>query len=399
MINKRMTGLGTHRSAIRDLFEYGLCRKREIGEDRVFDFSLGNPSVPAPDEVNRELVRLITEVEPTSLHGYTSAAGDASVRTAVAEYITKTHGFPVTAGDIYMTVGAAAALTCTLHALVCPGEEVIVLTPYFPEYRVFIEGTGASVVEVDCDPVSFHPVAEKIAAAITEKTAAIIVNSPNNPSGAVYSREDIIALSAVLTAAEQRYAHPIYLISDEPYRELVYDGAEVPFIPDYYADTVVCYSFSKSLSIPGERIGYVLVSPRVTDNSTVYASVAGAGRSLGYVCAPALLQKVLPACLGLTSDVSVYDRNRRLLYEALTSYGFTVVKPDGAFYMFVKAPVPSAVEFCEAAKRHELLIVPSDSFGVSGYVRISYCVGTQMIENSLPAFRALAEEYGILPKE
>ena len=398
MINKRMTGLGTHRSAIRDLFEYGLGRKAEIGEDKVFDFSLGNPSVPAPDEVNRELVRLISEVEPTSLHGYTSAAGDMSVRRAVAEYISATQGFPVGATDIYMTVGAAAALTCTLHALVCPGEEVIVLTPYFPEYRVFIEGTGASVVEVGCDPVSFHPVADRVAEAINDRTAAIIVNSPNNPSGAVYSREDILALSRVLSAAEERYGHPIYLIADEPYRELVYDDADVPFIPEYYADTVVCYSFSKSLSIPGERIGYVLVSPRVTDNTTVYASIAGAGRSLGYVCAPALLQKMLPACLGLTSDVAVYDRNRRLLYEALTSYGFTVVKPDGAFYMFVKSPVPSATEFCEAAKRHELLIVPSDSFGVGGYVRISYCVKTEMIENSLPAFRALAEEYGILPE-
>ena len=399
MINDRMRRLGANRSAIRDLFEYGLKRKAEIGADKVFDFSLGNPSVPAPEAVNHELVRLIREVPATALHGYTSAQGDASVRCAVAEYLTKTHGFAVGADELYMTVGAAAALTCTLHALVGKGEEVILLSPYFPEYKVFVEGTGASVVEVACDPVSFHPVRESIAAAINERTAAIIVNTPNNPTGAVYGEESIKGIAEVLTAAEEKYGHPIYLIADEPYRELVYGDATVPFIPKYYHNTVLCYSFSKSLSIPGERIGYVLVPSRVTDRVAVYQAVCGAGRSLGYVCAPSLLQKMLPAVLGMTSDVSVYDENRRLLYSALTEYGFTVVKPDGAFYMFVKSPMPDAVEFCEMAKKYELLLVPSDSFGCGGYVRISYCVATEMIKNALPAFKLLAEDCGILSGE
>lgn len=399
MINEKMRGLGAKRSAIRDLFEYGLKRKAEIGADKVFDFSLGNPSVPAPPEVNRELVRLISEESPTALHGYTSAQGDLSVRRAVAEYLTRTHGFSVDEDCLYMTVGAAAALTCTLHALTGEGEEVILLSPYFPEYRVFVEGTGATVVEVACDSESFHPDIEATRAAINERTAAIIVNSPNNPTGAVYSEADIRALAEVLHLAEVRYGHPIYLIADEPYRELVYGGVSVPFIPKYYANTILCYSFSKSLSIPGERIGYVMVSREVENRLSVYQAIAGAGRMLGYVCAPALLQKMLPACLGLTSELAVYDENRRLLYSALTEYGYSVVSPDGAFYMFVRSPLDSASDFCEAAKKYELLLVPSDSFGCPSFVRISYCVDTDMIKRALPAFRALAEEHGLVPKE
>ena len=399
MINEKMRRLGANRSAIRDLFEYGRIRKAKIGAERVFDFSLGNPSVPAPEEVNLELVRLISELPSTELHGYTSAQGDACVRRAVAEYITKTHSYPTSEDEIYMTVGAAAALTCTLHALVGAGEEVILLSPYFPEYKIFVEGTGATVVEIACDPVSFHPIKERIAEAINERTAAIIVNSPNNPTGAVYSESDVRNIAEVLNEAEDKYGKSIYLIADEPYRELVYDVATVPFIPKYYHNTILCYSFSKSLSIPGERIGYILVSRDVQDKEAVYQAICGAGRSLGYVCAPALLQRMLPSCLGMTADISVYDENRRLLYSALTSYGFSVVKPDGAFYMFVKSPTGDAVELCEAAKKYELLLVPSDSFGCSGYVRISYCVSTEMIKNSLPAFKLLAKECGILPKE
>ena len=393
MINERMRELGAHRSAIREIFEYGLKRKAEVGAENVFDFSLGNPSVPAPDAVNEELRRLIDGLPSVSLHGYTSAGGDLSVRRAVAEYVTKTHGYPAQAADLYMTVGAAAALTSTLGALVGRGEEVILLSPYFPEYRVFVEGVGAKVVEVECRRSDFHPDVTAIANAITERTAAIIVNSPNNPTGAVYTAGEISEIADVLTAAAEKYGHPIYLIADEPYRELVYGGAVVPFIPSLYKSTVVCYSFSKSLSIPGERIGYVLVPRDMEDKVAVYDAIAGAARSFGYVCAPSLLQKMLPAVLGMTADLTVYDGNRRVLYTELTRLGFDMIAPDGAFYMFMKSPIPDAGEFCEAAKRHDLLLVPSDSFGIGGYVRISYCVDSEMIKRSLPAFAALAAEY------
>lgn len=393
MINERMRELGARRSAIREIFEYGLKRKAEVGAENVFDFSLGNPSVPAPDAVNEELRRLIDGLPPVSLHGYTSAGGDLSVRRAVAEYVTKTHGYPAQAADLYMTVGAAAALTSTLGALVGRGEEVILLSPYFPEYRVFVEGVGAKVVEVECRRSDFHPDVTAITNAITERTAAIIVNSPNNPTGAVYTAGEISEIADVLTAAAEKYGHPIYLIADEPYRELVYGGAVVPFIPSLYKNTVVCYSFSKSLSIPGERIGYVLVPRDMEDKVAVYDAIAGAARSFGYVCAPSLLQKMLPAVLGMTADITVYDGNRQALYTELTRLGFDMIAPDGAFYMFMKSPIPDAGEFCEAAKRHDLLLVPSDSFGTKGYVRISYCVDSEMIKRSLPAFAALAAEY------
>jgi len=395
MINPKMQGLGACRSVIRELFEYGLKRKKKIGEENVFDFSLGNPSVPCPDRVNSAMLDLIKGTNPISLHGYTSAGGDAQVRAAIAEYISRTHGVKADASNLYMTVGAAASLTSVLTGLVTPGEEVIVLAPYFPEYKVFIERCGGVVREVLCSPEDFQPDTEKIKEAINEKTAAIIVNSPNNPTGVVYTEESIKALSAVLEDKEKEYGKPIYLIADEPYRELVYDGATVPFIPKYYSNTIVCYSYSKSLSIPGERIGYTLVLPTVEDSEAVYQAIAGAARALGYVCAPSLLQKILPKCIGLTSDVSIYDRNRRLLLESLESYGFTVVKPTGAFYLFMKSPLADAGEFSELAKRYELLIVPSDSFGCGGYVRISYCVATEVIERSLPEFEALAKECGL----
>ncbi len=396
MINEKMRGLGANRSAIRDLFEYGLKRKAEIGAENVFDFSLGNPSVPAPDKVGEEMARLINETSPIALHGYTSAQGDAGVRRAVADYISRTQDFPTSPDNIYMTVGAAAALTCSLNATLTEGEEVILLAPYFPEYKVFVESAGGVAVEVMCDPVSFQPDIDKIREAVTPRTAAIIINSPNNPTGAVFSEDSIKAIAELLCECEKTYGKEIYIIADEPYRELVYGGAVVPYIPKYYKNTIVCYSFSKSLSIPGERIGYVAVSPEAKDWVKVYQAVAGSGRALGYVCAPALLQKILPNCLGLTADISVYDTNRRLLLDELTSYGFTAVKPEGAFYLFLKAPTEDAKEFCEAAKRHELLLVPSDSFGCGGYVRISYCVTTEQVKRALPAFRALAEEYNLI---
>ena len=392
MINGKMRELGAKRSVIRELFEYGKKRKAEIGEENVFDFSLGNPSVPAPEEVNLSLAKLLSEENSVMLHGYTSAQGDATVRNAIASYINNTYGESVTADCLYMSVGAAAALTATLTAIVSRGEEVIVPAPYFPEYKVFIERCGGVIKEVLCDENLMLDITA-IRDAINEKTAAIIVNSPNNPTGAVYSEDNIKALAKVLKEGEKKYGHPIYLISDEPYRELVYDGITVPYLTKYYDDTIVCYSFSKSLSIPGERIGYVLVCPRCDNFTAVYQAVCGAGRALGYVCAPSLLQKLLPYCLGKTTDISVYDRNRRLLIEKLSQFGFEMIKPQGAFYLFIKSPSGDANEFCERAKKHEILIVPSDDFGCGGYARLAYCVTTEQIERALGAFEALAKSY------
>ena len=392
MINRKMRELGAKRSVIRELFEYGKKRKSEIGAENVYDFSLGNPSVASPDEVNASLINLISESDPVMLHGYTSAQGDLSVRESIATYINETYGESVNADCLYMSIGAAAALTSSLTALVSPGEEVIVPSPYFPEYKVFIERCGGIIKEVRCDG-DLQLDVPAIEAAINEKTAAIIINSPNNPTGAVYSEENIKDLAESLNRCEDKYGHPIYLISDEPYRELVYDGLNVPYLTKYYDDTIVCYSFSKSLSIPGERIGYILVCPRCKEFASVYQAVCGAGRALGFVCAPSLLQKLLPYCLGKTSDISVYDRNRKLLLERLSEYGFEMIRPDGAFYLFIKSPSADANEFCERAKKQEILIVPSDDFGCPGYARLAYCVTTEQIEKALPAFERLAKSY------
>ena len=393
MVNEKMRGLGACRSVIRELFEYGKKRKAEIGAENVFDFSIGNPSVPSPAIVNETLMRLLQEKDPVSLHGYTSAQGDAGVRQAIADYVASTHNATVNSDLIYLTVGAAASLTISLSALTAAGDEVILLAPFFPEYRVFIERNGAVAVPVLCNTKTFQPDLDAIKAAITPKTRAIIVNSPNNPTGAVMTKESIKGLSALLTEASKENGHPIYLIADEPYRELIYGEVEVPYLPHFYANTLICYSFSKSLSLPGERIGYILVNPEAADAVAVYQAVCGAGRALGFVCAPALFQYMIPSVIGKTADISIYDTNRRLLSETLTSYGYEVVNPDGAFYLFVKALEEDANAFCEKAKEFELLLVASDSFGCPGYVRISYCVTTEQIQKSLPAFKALAESY------
>ncbi len=395
MVNEKMRELGARRSVIRELFEYGKQRKAEIGDENVFDFSIGNPSVPAPDAVKETLCALLEERDAVSLHGYTSAQGDAGVRRAIADYVARTQGAEVDPDLIYLTVGAAASLTVTLSAVLNPGDEVILLAPFFPEYRVFAERTGAHVVPVLCTPGDFQPDFAALEAAINARTRAIIVNSPNNPTGAVLTEENAEKLARLLSACEARYGTDIYLIADEPYRELVYGDVKVSYLPNDYANTIVCYSFSKSLSLPGERIGYILVSPRAHEPVSLYQAICGAGRALGFVCAPALFQYMIPAVLGMTSDISVYDRNRKLLYDALTSYGYEAVKPDGAFYLFVKALEADANAFCERAKEQELLLVASDSFGCPGYVRISYCVTTEQIERSLPAFKKLAESYGI----
>lgn len=396
MVNENMQALGARRSVIRELFEYGKIRKAEIGEENVFDFSLGNPSTPAPAVVRETLVKLLNETDPVRLHGYTSAQGDFGVRRAIAEYLQTTYGVEATADCFYLTVGAAASLTVSLTALLHEGDEVILLAPFFPEYRVFVERTGARVVQVSSDQVSFQPDLEALAGAITERTRAIIVNSPNNPTGAVLTEESVLGLTSILREKSAEFGNPIYLISDEPYRELVYGDIKVPYLTKYYDDTLVCYSFSKSVSLPGERIGYIFVSPKVREFTAVYQAVCGAGRALGFVCAPTLFQQLIPSVLGVTSDLSTYDTNRKLLYDALTSYGFYAVPPDGAFYLFLKAAEANAVAFCERAKKYELLLVPGDDFGAPGFVRISYCVTTDQIRRSLPAFRALAESYGLI---
>jgi len=393
-INEKMASLGKVRSVIRDIFEYGNARRREIGAECVYDFSLGNPSVPAPEEVKDALVDLIENFDPVALHGYTSAVGDDAVRSAIADDINKRFGAGITKDDIYMTCGAAASLTVSLGAVVNPGDEVVAIAPFFPEYRVFAEASGATLVVVPADKESFQVDLEAFERAITPKTKAVIINTPNNPTGVVIKKERLTALCDILRAKECEFEKQIFLISDEPYRELVYDDAtEVPYVVNEYDDTLICYSFSKSLSLPGERIGYIVVSNRMKNCRDVFAAVCGAGRALGFVCAPSTMQRVVSRCLGKTSDISVYKTNRDLLYDNLTSYGYECVYPDGAFYLFVKAPEEDAGAFCERAKKYELLLVPSDSFGCPGYVRISYCVSTDMIKRSLPAFKALMEEY------
>ncbi len=392
MINSKMTELGKVRSVIREIFEYGNKRRSEIGAENVLDFSLGNPSIPAPQKVQEIMERLVKETDPVKLHGYTSAQGDAAVRKAISDSITARFGVNSDPNLIYMTCGAAASLTITLTALVNQGDEVIALAPFFPEYRVFAEKAGANFKVVKCRENDFQIDFEALENAITENTKAIIVNSPNNPTGVVLSEDTIITLASLLNKKQTEFGSSIYIICDEPYRELAY-GVEVPYIPSFYNNTIVCYSFSKSLSLPGERIGYIFVSPHTDMPTDIYAAVCGAGRALGFVCAPSLLQYTVKECLGLTADVEVYKKNRDILYNALTEYGYSCAKPDGAFYLFMKSPEADANAFCEKAKKYELLLVPSDSFGYEGYVRISYCVSTSQIEKSLPAFKALMEEY------
>lgn len=385
-------GWGKARSCIRELAEYGWKRKDEIGAENVFDFSLGNPSIPAPDCLNGAIAELI-KGDSVALHGYTTAAGLMSLRKKLADDLNARFGTDVDPNRIYVTCGAAAGLAVSLRAILMPGDEVVALAPFFPEYRVFVEASGGKLVTVQPRVGDFQLDPESFVDALTDQTKAVIINSPNNPSGVILGKESILALTGALRRHEEKTGNTVFLICDEPYRELAYDGVEVPCVFNYYDDTILCYSFSKSMSIPGERIGYLAVGSHVTGADEVYAGILGAGRALGYVNPPSLFQRVVEKCLGATADVGKYKENRDLLVSGLRETGYECVEPQGAFYLFVKSPEKDAKAFSERAKKHELLLVPSDDFGVPGYVRIAYCVSKDMIERSMPAFRALMAEY------
>lgn len=392
MVNEKMYELGSEPSAIRELFAYGLTRKAEIGEDKVFDFSLGNPSIPAPAAVKEAIIELLDE-PPVALHGYTPAQGTPGVRTAIADSINRRFGMNAAAANIYMTAGAAASLDISINAVANEGDEFIVIAPYFPEYRIWIEAAGCTCIEVMAREIDFQLDLAAIEAAVTPKTKGIIINSPNNPVGSVYSEENLRGLADVLCSKQEELGSVIYVICDEPYREIVYEGVEVPYIPAIYDNTIVCYSYSKSLSLPGERIGYLYVPERTPDWQRVYAAICGAGRALGFVCAPSLFQGVIEKCVDAPTDVAAYAENRALLCRGLSELGYEYVEPRGAFYLWVKALEPDEQAFADRAKAHELLLVPSTSFGCSGYVRIGYCVDKATIEQSMPAFAALMAEY------
>jgi len=386
-----MYQLGSKRSCIRELFEYGQQKARELGPEHVFDYSLGNPSVPVPAEAGKVIEELVETEDTLVLHGYTSASGSLDTRAAVADDLNARYHAGVRPENLFMTCGAAPALVSILRALAIPGAEILLLTPFFPEYVPFSEANGAKPVIVPAEE-GFRLNAQSVERYVTPHTQAIIVNSPNNPSGVVYTREELGALAEMLRRKEAEYGHPIYIIADEPYRELVYDGVEVPFIPTIYTDTLVCYSWSKSLSMPGERIGYVLVPDAAADSHELLCAIAGAARAHGHVCAPSLIQRVIAHCAHMRPDVAAYDRNRKTLYEALTSYGYSCINPSGAFYMLVRAPGGDSQAFSDRAKLEEnLLIVPGEGFGCPEYFRLSTCVSHDMILRSLPSFQRLIQ--------
>ena len=393
LFNKDMVNYGTNRSSIRELFEFGKKRAAEVGADKVYDYSLGNPNVPAPESVREALKKLVAIPDSTLIHGYTSAPGNIQVRTAIANNIKNRFGVDMSPDYIYMTCGAAASLCITLKALYTPGSEYIVLAPFFPEYKVFIKSAGGTPVIVKYKEPSFAPDLDELKKAINANTKAIIINSPNNPCGTVYSEETIIKITSLLKEKAKEYGHPIYIIADEPYREIVFGNITVPYIMNYYDDTVVCYSYSKSLSLPGERIGYIAVSPKAYEAPSLYAGVCGAGRALGYVCAPSIWQNVIIECVNDLPNIKAYEDNRNLLYNSLTEIGYTCVRPDGAFYLFIKTLESDAQAFSNKAKEYGLLLVPGDDFGAKGYVRAAYCVSNDMIKRSIPAFKELYAAY------
>ena len=392
-VSQRMLNLGTARSEIREAFAFAQARAAEVGAENVDDFSIGNPSVPAPATVAEAVHKLVDAIDPIKLHGYTPAQGDGQARGALADDLNRRFGTNYTADNFDLTAGAAGALCCALSALSCPGDTFITFAPYFPEYKVFVESAGAELVTVPADIEDFQIDFAAFDQALTPNSKGVIINSPNNPTGVVYSEATIQKLAQVLTEKSKEYGHTIWLISDEPYREIVYRDTPLPWVPNYYPNTLVCYSYSKSLSLPGQRIGYVLVPPQAEDADIVYAAVCGAGRALGYVCAPSLFQLVAAECTGQTADIEIYHKNRDLLLNALRDMGYTCAQPDGAFYLFPRSLEPDARAFCERARKYDLVLVPGDSFGCPGHVRISYCVPTEQIQRALHKFEQLAAEY------
>lgn len=393
MLSQHYIDMTSQKSAIRELFDYGSKRAKEIGYENVFDYSLGNPSVPTPQAFTDAMLDLIQNTDPVALHGYSPSLGIPSVRQAVADSLNERFDMAFKMEDIFMAVGAAGAIAHAVRAVTVPGDEVITFAPFFPEYYHYVNGTGAVLKVVPADISSFQINFEAFEEMITEKTMAVLINTPNNPSGIVYSTATIDRLASILTAKSEEYGHTIYLISDEPYREIVFQGVDAPFVAKHYDNTIICYSFSKSISLPGERIGYVAVNPACKDAALIIDMCGQISRGIGHNCPPSLIQLAVARVLNQTSDISVYETNKNILYKELTRIGFEIVEPGGTFYMFPKALEADAVAFCERAKQHDLLIVPSDSFGCPGHFRICYCIPTEKVERSIPVFEALAKEY------
>ena len=392
MINQQAYALGANRSCIRDLFEYGRQRAAVVGEENVYAYILGNPSIPSPPQVEQAIREILADTDSLQIHGYTSAMGDYVARKAIADDLNDRYHAGVKPEELFLGCGAAPERVAVFRALAVENAEILAIAPYFPEYKPFVEAAGATLKVVPPDVPGFQIRLEAVEAMLTNHTVGIIVNSPNNPAGTVYTAETLRGLAALLTRKSEEFGHPIYIVADEPYRELVYGGVVAPFIPLIYPNTIVCYSYSKSLSLPGERIGYIYVPQKATDGKELYAAVAGAARACGHVCAPSLWQKVIARCAGLRPDLAAYDRNRMALYQGLSAMGYEIAKPDGAFYLFVKAPGGDANAFSERAKARDLLVVPGDGFGCPGYFRVCYCVSYDMIQRSLPVFAALIHE-------
>ena len=392
MISKKMLDLGTKRSVIRDIFEYGNKLAKEIGAENVLDFSLGNPSTPAPREVANTIKYMVEGLSPKDYNSYTSSAGDTDTRLAVAKNLNKRFSTDYTDKNIFMTCGASASLNIIFKAIIEPNDEIIVNIPYFPEYKVFIEGQGGKPVFVKCSENLCLDISE-IENKINENTKAILINSPNNPSGVIYPKENLSALTELLERKQNEYSHPIFLISDEPYRELVFTDEKPEFLPNLYNNTLVAYSWSKSLSLPGERIGYILVPNKVKNHEDVFAAVGGAARVLGHVCAPSMFQYVVKSCVDVEPNIGVYRTNRNILFKELLKMGYKVANPDGAFYMFIKSPNNDGYDFCERAKKYHMLLVPGEGFGMKEYVRLSFCVETKKIEKSIDVFKKIISEY------
>lgn len=396
MVAEKMRELGTKRSSIREIFEFAMKRAAVVGKENVYDFSIGNPNVPAPEYIKEAIVDIITNLPPTAVHSYTVAPGALEVRETLAKSINERFGMNISGKNLFMTSGAAAAITISFKALAEEGDEIVAFAPYFPEYKVFVENVGAKLAVVPAKVEDFQIDFAAFRQLLNPHTKAVIVNSPNNPSGVIYSAETIKELAAILREKSAEYGHPIFIISDEPYREIAYGGLEVPYIPKYYDNTIVCYSYSKSFSLPGERIGYIMVPDTVADFEAIYGAIAGAARVLTHVNASSLFQLVVARCAGKPSDISQYEKNGKLLYDGLRAAGIKCLKPQGAFYLFPQALEEDDVAFCEKAKKYDLLFVPGSGFGCPGFVRLAYCISEETIRRSLPVLKKFTrEEYGV----